>query len=241
MQNDLGQSAETGPFAPQDERAAVSSSSFTNFSPPVSFGNNKNTILSYFVGVNANVVYPQSIAGDDRNLGPRRPNPTPTTGFSPTKRQRQRRHCHPALRLGLLVNEDALRRPATGTRQHLTRRWQWPTMLPLPRSKQDVAGQRSRPPELACKTHSRGPPPSPGLPVIMKLTLNRRRTAMTLIELIVVIAVIGVLASMLLLPVSRPMRQKSRHRLPQQPQRNRHGLSPLTGRQWRFGASPSRQ
>ena len=59
MQNELGQSTKIV-ICPSDERQPASS--FTN-----QF-NNLN--VSYFVGVSANDLYPQSIAGGDRNLGP---------------------------------------------------------------------------------------------------------------------------------------------------------------------------
>ena len=42
-----------------------------------------NLNVSYFVGVSANDIYPQSIAGGDRNLGPG-PFPTPDYGYSPS-------------------------------------------------------------------------------------------------------------------------------------------------------------
>ncbi|HXR05961.1 MAG TPA: hypothetical protein VN765_01445 [Candidatus Acidoferrum sp.] len=57
MQNQLGQSPKLV-VCPEDERQAA-----------FSFSNNfDNTHLSYFVGVNASDVYPQSIQGGDRNL-----------------------------------------------------------------------------------------------------------------------------------------------------------------------------
>jgi hypothetical protein len=59
MADDLGQSPKLV-ICPADERQAAST--FTN-----QFG---NTNVSYFVGVSANDVFPQSIAGGDRNLGP---------------------------------------------------------------------------------------------------------------------------------------------------------------------------
>ena len=63
--------AETGRM-PEDERQ-----------PAMNFTNNfDNTNVSYFVGVNANDVYPQSIAGGDRNLGPGTV-PDPDYGYSP--------------------------------------------------------------------------------------------------------------------------------------------------------------
>jgi type II secretory pathway pseudopilin PulG len=70
MQNELGQSP-TLVVCPSDERKAASS--FSN-----NFG---NTNISYFVGVSANDMYPQSIAAGDRNLGPLKPDPD--YGFSP--------------------------------------------------------------------------------------------------------------------------------------------------------------
>lgn len=42
-----------------------------------------NTHLSYFVGVSARDIFPQSIQGGDRNLGPG-PSPDPDYGYSPT-------------------------------------------------------------------------------------------------------------------------------------------------------------
>ena len=77
MQDDLGQSPRLV-VCPSDERQAAQS--FTN-----GFDNNN---LSYFVGVTANDVYPQSISGGDRNLGPGA-KPDPDYGFSPKKRQRK--------------------------------------------------------------------------------------------------------------------------------------------------------
>jgi prepilin-type N-terminal cleavage/methylation domain-containing protein len=71
MQNDLGQSAKLV-LCPADERKAASS--FTN--------NFDNTHVSYFVGVTANDLYPQSIMGGDRNLGPGT-KPDPDYGYSP--------------------------------------------------------------------------------------------------------------------------------------------------------------
>jgi type II secretory pathway pseudopilin PulG len=57
---------------PSDEREAALS--FTN--------GFDNSHVSYFVGVGANDVYPQSIAGGDRNLGPGT-KPDPDYGYSP--------------------------------------------------------------------------------------------------------------------------------------------------------------
>jgi type II secretory pathway pseudopilin PulG len=71
MANDLGQYPKVV-VCPMDERQAALS--FTN-----GFG---NTNVSYFVGVNANDIYPQSIAGGDRNLGPGTV-PDPDYGYSP--------------------------------------------------------------------------------------------------------------------------------------------------------------
>jgi hypothetical protein len=59
MGQELGQSPKVL-ICPADERLAATS--FTDH-----FG---NTNVSYFVGVNANDIYPQSIMGGDRNLGP---------------------------------------------------------------------------------------------------------------------------------------------------------------------------
>ena len=58
---------------PADERQPV-----TNFEAL-----KDNSHLSYFVGVNANDTYPQSILAGDRNLGPGTV-PDPDYGFSPT-------------------------------------------------------------------------------------------------------------------------------------------------------------
>ena len=71
MENELGQSPKLV-ICPADERQAALT--FTN-----GFG---NTNISYFVGVNANDIYPQSIAGGDRNLGPGTV-PDPDYGYSP--------------------------------------------------------------------------------------------------------------------------------------------------------------
>jgi competence protein ComGC len=71
MQNEMGQSPKLV-VCPSDERQAALS--FTNHFD--------NTHVSYFVGVNANDVYPQSIAGGDRNLGPGT-KPDPDYGYSP--------------------------------------------------------------------------------------------------------------------------------------------------------------
>jgi hypothetical protein len=71
MQNELGQSPKLV-MCPSDERQAALS--FTN--------DFDNTHVSYFVGVNANDVYPQSIQGGDRNLGPGTV-PDPDYGYSP--------------------------------------------------------------------------------------------------------------------------------------------------------------
>src|ERR1039458_2521267 len=71
MSNELGQSPKLV-VCPSDERQAALS--FTN--------NFDNTHVSYFVGVNANYIYPQSIAGGDRNLGPGAV-PDPDYGYSP--------------------------------------------------------------------------------------------------------------------------------------------------------------
>jgi hypothetical protein len=71
MQNQLGQSPKLL-VCPTDKRKAAAD--FTN-------DFKDNTHLSYFVGVNANNIYPQSIQGGDRNLG--RLKPDPDYGFSP--------------------------------------------------------------------------------------------------------------------------------------------------------------
>jgi hypothetical protein len=70
MANEFGQS----PMllnCPADERRAAGS-----------FSNLANTNISYFVGVNANDTYPQTILGGDRNLGPGT-TPDPEYGYSP--------------------------------------------------------------------------------------------------------------------------------------------------------------
>ena len=71
MRNEMGQSSKLV-VCPCDERKPAAS--FTN-----SFD---NTHVSYFVGVSANDLYPQSIAGGDRNLGPGTV-PDSHYGFSP--------------------------------------------------------------------------------------------------------------------------------------------------------------
>ena len=71
MQNEMGQSPKLV-VCPNDERQAALS--FTNHFD--------NTHVSYFVGVTANDVYPQSIQGGDRNLGPGTV-PDPNYGYSP--------------------------------------------------------------------------------------------------------------------------------------------------------------
>ena len=94
MANDMGHSPKLV-VCPSDERQVAES--FTNhFS---------NSNVSYFVGVGANDVYPQSIAGGDRNLGPGQPGP----GLRflaerwPRQRRRHRDQWH-----GFLVFENAL-------------------------------------------------------------------------------------------------------------------------------------
>lgn len=72
MANELGQSPSLV-VCPADERHAASNFT-TDFKD--------NTHLSYFVGVNASDIYPQSIAGGDRNLGPGSV-PDPNYGYSP--------------------------------------------------------------------------------------------------------------------------------------------------------------
>ncbi len=71
MANQMGQSPLIV-VCPADERK-----------PANSFSNLSNLNCSYFVGVNANDTYPQSILGGDRNLGPGL-TPDPEYGFSPT-------------------------------------------------------------------------------------------------------------------------------------------------------------
>ena len=68
MGNDMGQSPKLV-LCPSDDRTSVASSFNSvqnNNNNPVAFN---NTTCSYFCGVGANDVYPQSIAGGDRNLG----------------------------------------------------------------------------------------------------------------------------------------------------------------------------
>jgi prepilin-type N-terminal cleavage/methylation domain-containing protein len=79
MQNEMGQSPKIV-YCPSDDRSANTNFLWnTSSSPPTisgapawsetssgTFGNNS---VSYFVGVGANDVYPQSILGGDRNLG----------------------------------------------------------------------------------------------------------------------------------------------------------------------------
>jgi hypothetical protein len=76
MANELGVNPKLL-VCPADERQAA-----TNFT--TDFKDNRH--LSYFVGVNANDVYPQSIAGGDRNLGPGLV-PDPDFGYSPANGQ----------------------------------------------------------------------------------------------------------------------------------------------------------
>ena len=71
MQNELGQSPKLV-VCPNDER--LPAQSFTN--------KFDNTHVSYFVGVGASDIYPQSILGGDRNLGPGT-KPDREYGFSP--------------------------------------------------------------------------------------------------------------------------------------------------------------
>jgi prepilin-type N-terminal cleavage/methylation domain-containing protein len=71
MQNELGQSPGVV-HCPSDDRTPATDFQ-TNFD---------NTHLSYFVGVSANDIYPQSIQGGDRNLGPGA-KPDRDYGFSP--------------------------------------------------------------------------------------------------------------------------------------------------------------
>jgi type II secretory pathway pseudopilin PulG len=72
MRKELGQSAKLL-VCPSDKRKAAAD--LTN-----DFKDNSH--VSYFVGVNANNIYPQSIQGGDRNLGPGI-KPDPDCGFSP--------------------------------------------------------------------------------------------------------------------------------------------------------------
>jgi prepilin-type N-terminal cleavage/methylation domain-containing protein len=80
MGNDMGQSPKLV-LCPADDRSTVASSfsAVVNLqSNPIGFG---NTTCSYFCGVGANDVYPQSIAGGDRNLGGT--GPDANYGYSP--------------------------------------------------------------------------------------------------------------------------------------------------------------
>jgi len=70
MANEMGQNLKIL-ICPTDERK-----------PARSFSTLANTNISYFVGVNANDNYPQSILGGDRNLGPGT-KPDPEYGYSP--------------------------------------------------------------------------------------------------------------------------------------------------------------
>ncbi len=80
MQNELGQSAKVCWCPSDDNTAATGFSYLTSPASPVGFA---NTTISYFVGVGANDVYPQSIAGGDRNLGGGgNTNPDANYGFS---------------------------------------------------------------------------------------------------------------------------------------------------------------
>ncbi len=71
MQNELGQSPKLV-ICPKDERQPASSF-VSNFD---------NTHVSYFVGVNANDLFPQSFLGGDRNLG-QGTKPDSAYGYSP--------------------------------------------------------------------------------------------------------------------------------------------------------------
>jgi prepilin-type N-terminal cleavage/methylation domain-containing protein len=73
MQNELGQSPKLV-VCPSDDRTAAQA--FTN-----GYG---GANVSYWVGVGANDVYPQSIAGGDRHLGGNQPSQSSTYGFSGT-------------------------------------------------------------------------------------------------------------------------------------------------------------
>ena len=74
MQNELGQSPKLV-VCPSDDRTAA-----LNFTNSFTSAN-----VSYFIGVGANDVYPQSIAGGDRNLGGNNPGPQDANyGFSGT-------------------------------------------------------------------------------------------------------------------------------------------------------------
>jgi len=70
MANELGQSPRVL-VCPSDERK-----------PALNWSNMANINVSYFVGVNANDIYPQSLLGGDRNLGPGT-TPDAEYGFSP--------------------------------------------------------------------------------------------------------------------------------------------------------------
>jgi prepilin-type N-terminal cleavage/methylation domain-containing protein len=67
MGNDMGQSPKLV-LCPADDRSTVASTFLPTFTAGTTAGFG-NTTCSYFVGVGANDVYPQSIAGGDRNLG----------------------------------------------------------------------------------------------------------------------------------------------------------------------------
>jgi type II secretory pathway pseudopilin PulG len=75
MASNLGQSTKIL-VCPADERKPANT--FSNLVV--------NTNISYFVGVNANDSYPQSLLGGDRNVGPGT-TPDPEYGFSPTNGQ----------------------------------------------------------------------------------------------------------------------------------------------------------
>lgn len=76
MASELGQSPQEV-VCPADERL-----------PAKNFGDDfkDNSTVSYFVGANANDLYPQSIQGGDRNLGPGNV-PAPDYGYSPANGQ----------------------------------------------------------------------------------------------------------------------------------------------------------
>ena len=66
MGNDMGQSPKLV-LCPADDRTTVAGAFYAPY--PTGTAGFGNTTLSYFCGVGANDVYPQSIAGGDRNLG----------------------------------------------------------------------------------------------------------------------------------------------------------------------------
>jgi hypothetical protein len=83
MRNELGDSPQMV-ICPADERRPAANfivKGATNDTGNAAFKD--NSTVSYFVGVTANYIYPQSIQGGDRNLGPG-VIPDPNYGYSPT-------------------------------------------------------------------------------------------------------------------------------------------------------------